>query len=305
MNNKQAYRSGFVSIIGRPNVGKSTFINQVLGKKISIISNKPQTTRNNIRGIYTTNNAQIVFIDTPGIHKPLHELGNFMNRQSLSTISDSDMILYLIDGTIDFGSGDVFVINELKKANSKVYLVVNKMDLVKDKDRLIANVNKFISSFEFCEVFYISALTGDNINNLLANMIDNLDDGPMYYPEGEVSDHPLEFVISEIIREKVLLLTKEEVPHSVAVVIDKIEVNSNDSSITDVFATIICERKSQKKIIIGSGGKMIKDIGSLARKELKLILGSKIYLELWVKVSEDWRNKKSDLRRLGYSFDIE
>lgn len=305
MNKKQVFKSGFVSIIGRPNVGKSTFINQVLGKKISIISNKPQTTRNNIRGIYTTDNSQIVFIDTPGIHKPHHELGNFMNRESLSTITDSDMILYLIDGTVPFGSGDEFVISQLKKSNVKVYLVVNKIDLVEDKNQLIVNVDKFIKSFDFSEVYYISALTGENVNDLLISMENNLDPGPMYYPKEEITDHPLEFVISEIIREKVLILTKEEVPHSVAVVIDKIGASNIDPEITDIFATIICERKSQKKIIIGSGGKMIKQIGSLARKELKLVMGAKIYLELWVKVNEDWRNKKSDLRRLGYSFDIE
>ena len=297
------FKSGFVAIIGRPNVGKSTFINQVLGKKISIISPKPQTTRNNIRGIYTTDKSQMIFIDTPGIHKPHHELGNFMNKESLSTIKDSDMILYLIDGGMDYGSGDEFVINELKKAHCKVYLVVNKIDIIKDKNRLIENVSKFIEKYEFTNVFYISALTGENVSLLLTDMEKNLDAGPMYYPSDTISDHPLEFVLAEIIREKVLMLTNEEVPHSVAVTIDDIRESYEDSDMVDINATIYVERSSQKKIIIGSNGNMIKRIGTLARKEIKLLINQKIYLELWVKVEEDWRNKKSDLRRLGYTLD--
>ena len=300
---KEVFKSGFVAIIGRPNVGKSTFINQVLGRKISIISPKPQTTRNNIKGIYTKDKCQIVFIDTPGIHKPHHELGNFMNKESISQIKEADMILYLIDGAMDFGSGDEFVINELKKAKVDVYLVVNKIDLINDKDRLLVNVNKFIEKYEFANVFYISALTGENVDVLLNDMEQHLDEGPMYYPKDSVSDHPLEFVMAEIIREKVLLLTNEEVPHSVAVTIDDIRESSEDSEMLDVNATIYVERASQKKIIIGSGGAMIKKIGTLARKELKLLLSQKLYLELWVKVEEDWRNKKSDLRRLGYTFE--
>ncbi len=300
---KEVFKSGFISIIGRPNVGKSTFINQVLGKKISIISPKPQTTRNNIRGVYTTEHSQMIFVDTPGIHKPHHELGAFMNKESLYTIKDSDMILYLIDALEDFGTGDEFVINELKKARCIVYLVVNKMDLVKDKNRLIQNVDKFIKAYEFKNVFYISALTGENIDLLLKDMEDNLDEGPMYYPSDTVSDHPIEFVIGEIIREKVLLLTNEEVPHSVAVVVDFITPSKEDSDMLDINATIYVERQSQKKIIIGSNGSMIKKIGTLARKEIKLLINQKIYLELWVKVEEDWRNKKSHLKRLGYTLD--
>ncbi len=300
---KEVFKSGFISIIGRPNVGKSTFINQVLGKKISIISPKPQTTRNNIRGVYTTEHSQMIFVDTPGIHKPHHELGAFMNKESLYTIKDSDMILYLIDALEDFGTGDEFVINELKKARCIVYLVVNKMDLVKDKNRLIQNVDKFIKAYEFKNVFYISALTGENIDLLLKDMEDNLDEGPMYYPSDTVSDHPIEFVIGEIIREKVLLLTNEEVPHSVAVVVDFITPSKENSDMLDINATIYVERQSQKKIIIGSNGSMIKKIGTLARKEIKLLINQKIYLELWVKVEEDWRNKKSHLKRLGYTLD--
>lgn len=294
------YKSGFVALIGRPNVGKSTFVNQVLGKKISIISNKPQTTRNRIQGIYTTENEQIIFIDTPGIHKPHHQLGEFMNKESLSTLTDVDMILLIVDGTMPFGTGDQFIIEQLKKVETPVYLVVNKIDLIKDKNRLFENILKFKESYDFAEVYYISALNGDNVDKLLSSMVDNLEVGPQYYPEDQISDHPESFVIGEIIREKVLQLTKEEVPHSVAVVIESMKPSDDNEDLTEIQATIYVERQSQKKIIIGKNGKMIKDIGTLARKEIVMLLGQKIYLELWVKVEEDWRNKKSKLRTLGY-----
>lgn len=294
------YKSGFVALIGRPNVGKSTFVNQVLGKKISIISNKPQTTRNRIQGIYTTENEQIIFIDTPGIHKPHHQLGEFMNKESLSTLTDVDMILLIVDGTMPFGTGDQFIIEQLKKVETPVYLVVNKIDLIKDKNRLFENILKFKESYDFAEVYYISALNGDNVDKLLSSMVDNLEVGPQYYPEDQISDHPESFVISEIIREKVLQLTKEEIPHSVAVVIESMKTSDDNEDLTEIQATIYVERQSQKKIIIGKNGKMIKDIGTLARKEIVMLLGQKIYLELWVKVEEDWRNKKSKLRTLGY-----
>lgn len=294
------HKSGFVALIGRPNVGKSTFVNQVLKKKISIISSKPQTTRNKIQGIYTTDTEQIIFIDTPGIHKPHHQLGEFMNKESLSTLTDVDMILLIIDGTSPFGAGDEFVINQLKNVNTPVYLVVNKIDLIKDKDRLLENVLKFKNAYDFKEIFYISALNGDNVNKLIDNMVENLDEGPEYYPADQISDHPESFVIAEIIREKVLQLTKEEVPHSVAVVVESMKASSEDENLIDLHATIYVERQSQKKIIIGHNGQMIKNIGTLARKEIVMLIGQKIYLELWVKVEEDWRNKKSQLKRLGY-----
>lgn len=296
----KTHKSGFVALIGRPNVGKSTFVNQVLGKKISIISNKPQTTRNKIQGIYTTDTEQIIFIDTPGIHKPHHQLGEFMNKESLSTLSDVDMILLIVDGTSSFGAGDEFVINQLKNVDTPVYLVVNKIDLIKDKDRLLENVLKFKNAYDFKEIFYISALNGDNVSKLIDNMVENLDEGPEYYPADQISDHPESFVIAEIIREKVLQLTKEEVPHSVAVVVESMKASSDDENLIDLHATIYVERQSQKKIIIGHNGQMIKNIGTLARKEIVMLLGQKIYLELWVKVEEDWRNKKSQLKRLGY-----
>lgn len=297
------FKSGFVAVIGRPNVGKSTFINNVLGQKISIISPKPQTTRNQIRGIYTTENSQIIFIDTPGIHKPKHELGGIMNRQALNTLSEVDVILLIVDGIQDFGPGDEFVINELKKVKTEVFLVINKIDLIKDKARLMANLLKFQASYDFQEVLYISALTGENIDILLSKIYNLLETGPMYYPSDQASDQPETFIISEIIREKVLLLTREEIPHSVAVVVEEIKDDPKYPNLININAIIYVERPSQKKIIIGNKGKMIKDIGTLARKEIVMILGKKVYLELWVKVEEDWRNKSNQLRRLGYNLE--
>ena len=294
------FKSGFVALIGRPNVGKSTLINNILHQKISIISPKPQTTRNRIQGIYTTEEEQVIFIDTPGVHKPKHQLGEFMNKESLSTLSDVDLIMFIIDGTQDFGSGDEFLIEQFKKVNTPVFLVVNKIDLIKNKGRLMENVLKFINAFQFKEVFYISALSGENIDKLLTAIIDNLEVGPMYFPKDQVSDHPEHFIIGEIIREKVLLLTREEVPHSIAVVIEEMKNDEENPELMNIRATIYVERTSQKKIIIGNKGKMMKEIGTLARKEIVMLLGQKVFLELWVKVEEDWRNKKGQLKRMGY-----
>ena len=292
------FKSGFVTLMGRPNVGKSTFLNYVLGQKVSIVSPKAQTTRNKIRGIYTTKDSQIVFIDTPGIHKAKNELGNVMNSYSKSTLNDSDAILWIVDGSQDFGSGDEYIINMLKNVKNNIYLVVNKLDLIKDKKRLSNNIDKFIADFTFKDIFYISSINGDNINKLLTSISNNLEEGPMYYPEDQISDNPESFIISEIIREKILLLTKEEVPHSIAVVVE--QMKRDDKNLLNIFATIFVERSSQKKIIIGSGGKMIKEIGTLARKDIVMLIGEKIYLELFVKIEEDWREKKNVLRRMGY-----
>lgn len=296
----EKFKSGFVALIGRPNVGKSTLINNVLGQKISIISSKPQTTRNQIRGIYTTEQEQIIFIDTPGIHKPQHELGNYMNKESISTLSDVDLILLLIDGTSDYGKGDEFVLELLKNITTPVFLVVNKIDLIRDKNRLLESIVKFQNQFSFAEVFYISAMNGENVNALLKSISNYLEEGPKYYPEDQISDHPEVFVIGEIIREKVLTLTEQEVPHSVAVVVEEMKHDEENPDLLNIRATIFVERPSQKKIIIGSQGSMIKKIGTFARKDILKIVGQKIYLELWVKVEENWRNKKTQLRKMGY-----
>ena len=294
------FKSGFVSIIGRPNVGKSTFLNYCLGQKVSIISPKPQTTRNVIQGIYTNDDVQIIFIDTPGIHKPKHELGEYMNKSAFKSIKDVDLVLLLFDATTDFGAGDEFVIKMLSKINASVILVVNKIDLVKDKNRLLENVSKIHETYDFLDTYYISALNGDHVDELLKCIINNLEEGPMFYPKDQISDHPEKFVISEIIREKILLKTKEEVHHSVAVVCE--EMNHVDG-LLNVRATVIVERASQKKIIIGEGGKMIKEIGTLARLDIQKVVGEKLFLDLWVKVIPDWRDRESEIRKLGYTLD--
>lgn len=300
------FKSGFVTVVGRPNVGKSTLVNSFVGNKVSIISPKAQTTRNRIQGIYTTDNEQIIFIDTPGIHKPKHKLGEFMNNESIKTLTDCDLILLVIDGNMEYGSGDEYVINLLNKLvlsnmlNTSVYLVVNKIDLVKDKNKLAENVLSFTSHYNFDEVYYISALNNDNLDKLLAGIIKKLDFGPMYYPKDQISDHPESFVISEIIREKVLTLTHEEVPHSVGVVVEKMETDFDNPNLVNINACIIVERGSQKKIIIGSKGSMIKEIGTLARKDIVMLLGRKVFLDIWVKVEENWRDRQSQLKELGY-----
>jgi len=295
------FKSGFVALIGRPNVGKSTFMNQIIKQKISIISPKPQTTRNQIRGIYTTTKEQIIFIDTPGVHKPKNQLGTFMNKESLSTLSGVDMILWIIDGSEDYGRGDEFLLGEFSNIKTPIILVVNKIDLIKNKNKLMENIIKFTKNLKFLEVYYISALNGDNVDNLIACISNNLDTGPMYYPKDQVSDHPEIFIISEIIREKVLLLTREEVPHSIAVIVEEMKNDEENPKLLNIRANIFVERASQKKIIIGNKGEMIKNIGTLARKEIAIILGQKIFLELWVKVEADWRNKANKLKQMGYN----
>lgn len=292
------FKSGFVAIIGRPNVGKSTFMNYILGQKVSIISPKPQTTRNVIQGIYTTDKEQIIFIDTPGIHKPKHELGQIMNKSAINTLKEVDMILLIIDGTSDYGTGDEFVVNLFKDVTTPVILVVNKIDLVKNKQKLMENIIKFNEAKEFDEVYYISAKLGENVDKLLGAISSKLEEGPMYYPDDQVTDHPEQFIIAEIIREKVLYLTKEEVPHSIAVVLE--EMKHDEDGLMNIRAVIYVERASQKKIIIGKGGALIKEIGTQARKEIVMLIGEKIFLEIWVKVEDDWRNKKSRLKSMGY-----
>ncbi|HHX00868.1 MAG TPA: GTPase Era [Acholeplasmataceae bacterium] len=295
------FKSGFVAIVGRPNVGKSTLLNHILNQKVSIISPKPQTTRNQVRGIYTTDTEQIIFIDTPGIHKPKHQLGEFMNKESLSTFRDVELILWIVDATEDFGGGDEYLIKQFKDIETPIFLVVNKIDIVKNKQKLMENIIKYTESFEFTEVYYISALKGENTDKLLDAIKNYLEDGPMYYPADQVSDYPEQFIISELIREKVLYLTREEVPHSIAVVVDQMMQDEENPNLMNIHATIYVERQSQKKIIIGNRGEMIKNIGSLARKEIVMLLGQKIFLELWVKIEPDWRNKINQLRRMGYN----
>ncbi len=298
------FKSGFVTIIGRPNSGKSTFLNKVLGQKITITSDKPQTTRNNISGIYTSKESQIIFIDTPGIHKPQHKLGAFMTHSAINTLRSVDLIMFMIDSTQYFGKGDQFIIELLKGVKVPVFLIVNKVDLIEDIVPLKNHIDKFKKSFNFKGIFTVSALRGDNLDKLIVDIENELSEGPKYYPDDQITDHPERFIISELIREKVLRLTKEEIPHSVMVLIEYIENDDKNPNLINIHASIIVERNSQKGIIIGKGGSMIKEIGTLARKDILYLLGSKVYLDLHCKVVKDWRNKDFHLRNFGYEEEL-
>ncbi|MEC6747191.1 GTPase Era [Marinilactibacillus sp. XAAS-LB27] len=297
MSEEKAYKSGFVSLIGRPNVGKSTLLNRMIGQKIAIMSDKAQTTRNKIQGIYTTDNEQVVFIDTPGIHKPKHRLGDFMVDSALSTFNEVDVVLFLVNVSEKRGPGDNFIIEKLEHISTPVFLILNKIDQV-HPDELLPIIEDYQAQYDFDEIIPISAIDGNNVDRMLDVVIKYLDEGPQYYPEDQVSDHPEYFIVSELIREKVLELTREEVPHSVAVVVERMVRDEYDK--VKVDATIIVERKSQKGIIIGKGGKMLKEIGTRARKDIERLLGDKIYLETWVKVQNDWRDKQTYLSDYGY-----
>ena len=291
------FKSGFVAIVGRPNVGKSTFMNYVLGQKIAIMSDKAQTTRNKIQGVYTKDDAQIVFLDTPGIHKPKHELGEFMVKSAYSALKEVDAVLFMVNVSEKRGSGDDFIIEKLKGIKTPIFLVLNKIDLV-TPEVLLERVESYKDALDFAGVFPISVLQGNNVNELMEALINALPEGPQYYPADQITDHPEYFVVSELIREKILQLTQEEIPHSVAVTVDKMQKDEFDK--VHVYANIIVERKSQKGIIIGKGGRLLKEIGTRARRDIQQLLGNKVYLELWVKVEKDWRKRKSNLQEYGY-----
>ena len=294
------FHSGFVAILGRPNVGKSTFLNRVVGQKIAIMSDKAQTTRNKIQGIYTEDDAQIVFIDTPGIHKPHSRLGDFMVESALSTLNEADAVLFMVNATQKRGRGDDFIIERLKNVKKPIYLVINKIDQI-HPDKLLQIMDDYRNTLDYAEVFPISALEGNNCPELIESLVNTLPEGPQYYPADQITDHPERFIAGELIREKVLELTREEVPHSVAVVVDRIHREDDEKVL--VQATIVVERNSQKGIIIGKGGKMLKQIGVKARKDIELMLGDKVYLELWVKVQPNWKDRQVDLQALGYKQD--
>ncbi|HJA42200.1 MAG TPA: GTPase Era [Firmicutes bacterium] len=293
--------SGFVSIIGRPNVGKSTFLNYVIGQKIAIMSNKPQTTRNKIQGVYTSEHSQIIFIDTPGIHKPKHKLGDFMMKVAQNTLKEVDVILFMVNVTEKFGSGEKFILEKLQNVEAPVFLVLNKIDQTA-KEEILQVIAQYKDRYSFAEIVPISALTGKNIDTLLKQIEKYMPEGPMYYPSDQVTDHPERFIVSELIREKVLHLTREEIPHSIAVMVEKISTENEGRSV-HIHATIIVERDSQKGIVIGKQGKMLKEVGIRARKDIENLFGSKVFLELWVRVEKNWRDKASYLREFGYKED--
>ncbi|WP_040228836.1 GTPase Era [Bhargavaea cecembensis] len=301
LNNTEGFKSGFISIIGRPNVGKSTFLNRVVGQKIAIMSDKPQTTRNKVQGVVTTDDSQMIFIDTPGIHKPKHKLGDFMMKVARNTLKEVDAVLFMVNADEPVGKGDRFIIDMLGESKTPVILVINKIDLI-HPDRLMEVIESYKDLFKFDEIVPVSALQGNNVDRLLDVLKGYLPEGPQYYPADQVTDHPERFIISELIREKALHLTREEIPHSIAVVIERIAKREGEETV-DIQATIIVERDSQKGIVIGKRGSLLKEIGTRARKDIEMLLGSKVYLELWVKVQKDWRNRQSQLREYGFRED--
>ena len=294
---KEGFKSGFVAIIGRPNVGKSTLLNRVVAQKIAIMSDKAQTTRNKIQGVYTTDNEQIVFIDTPGIHKPKTKLGDFMVETAYSALREVDAILFMVSADQPRGRGDDFIIERLKNAKAPIYLVINKIDTI-HPDQLLPIIDDYRKELEFKEIVPISATEGNNVDTLLSTLTSDLPEGPQFYPDDQVTDHPEYFIVSELIREKILHMTEQEVPHSIAVITESMKRDEFDK--VHIQATIVVERDSQKGIIIGKGGKMLKNIGIKSRKDIENLLGNKVYLELWVKVQKTWRDKNKDLQNFGY-----
>ena len=291
------YKSGFVALIGRPNVGKSTLLNYIVGQKVAIMSNVAQTTRNKIQGIYTSKDAQIIFIDTPGVHKPATKLGDFMERSTLSALDEVDAIVYVVSATEKRGPGDNFIIERLKQVQQPIYLVVNKIDQVHPND-LPGIVDQYKGSLPFKGIIPVSALQGNNVNELINELVAGLPNGPQYYPADQISDHPERFVIAEMIREKVFMLTRDEVPHSVAV--DVTSIQREDAEHVHISANIVVERPGQKGIIIGKKGQMLKKIGTLARQDIERLLGDRVFLQLWVKVVPKWREKNAMLKDYGY-----
>ena len=290
-------RSGFVNLVGRPNVGKSTLLNSIIGKKVAITSNKPQTTRNIIEGIYNEEGTQIVFVDTPGIHKPEHKLGKCLNKQAYYSIDDVDVIVFLVDASEDLGKGDLYVIEKLKEVHTPVILVLNKIDKMK-KENILLKIDEYKDLYPFKEIVPLSALKKDNVKVLVECLKKYLPDNIKYFDDDVYTNKRMEFIIAEIVREKVFNLTEEEVPHSVTCVVEQLKKEKNNYNI---MVSIIVDRDALKRIIIGKQGNMVKEIGIQARKELEELLGNKVYLELFVKTIKKWRDKEKYLTELGFN----
>lgn len=303
MMNIDTYKSGFVAIIGRPNVGKSTFLNKMVGKKVAIMSDKPQTTRNKILGIVTTDEYQIAFTDTPGIHKPTSELQRRMVNASYDATVGVDAIIFMTTPVKHVLPGDQIILDNLKKTKTPVFLVINKVDQLKEFNDIDLTIALYMDLYPFQGIFPVSVLEDKNIDHLMDAIKGCLPFGPKFYPDDMKSDHSDRFLISELIREKILIATKEEIPHSVAVVVDSMKESEEEKDTMEIYATIFVERDSQKKIIIGHNGEMIKKIKQFALKDIKKLLDTKVHLDLWVKVKKDWKDRPEDLRALGYSLD--
>jgi len=292
------FKSGFISIVGRPNVGKSTLLNNIMGEKLVITSAKPQTTRNAIRCIYTDEQAQMVFIDTPGMHRPKNRLGDYMQKAAENTVSDVDVVLYLVDPETKIGPGDQYILEKLKASKTPVILVINKIDLLPKEDVLITIAA--YQKYDFLNaIIPISAVSGDGVKELLKLITGLLSPGPMFFPADMIIDQSERWIVQELIREKLLNLLNDEVPHGIAVEVTTMKPRKGKDTI-DIEATIFCERKTHKGILIGKGGSMLTKIGTQARKDIEFFLKSQINLQLWVKVRSDWRDKNFDLKDLGY-----
>ena len=296
MKEKQ-HKSGFIAVIGRPNVGKSTLINSLIGQKIAIMSDKPQTTRNRILCILTRPEAQIVFLDTPGIHKPKHKLGEYMVKAAEGTLKEVDAIFFVVDATEKMGPGEYYILERLQATAKPGILVVNKLDLI-EKEQVLPIISHYTDKYPFVGVVPISAKEETNLDALIEEVEKYLPEGPQYYPEDMVTDQPERLIVAELVREKALQLTRDEVPHAIAVDVD--EMKARDNGDTYIRATIYVERDSQKGILIGAKGSMLKEIGRLARADIEMLLGTRVFLDLWVKVKKDWRDRDSVLRGFGF-----
>jgi GTP-binding protein Era len=297
MTEDKNFRSGFVAVVGRPNVGKSTLVNSLIGQKIAIMSDKPQTTRNKILCILNLPDAQVLFLDTPGIHKPRHKLGEYMVRTAENTLREVDVVLFVVDATEEPGAGEEYILERLAEVSTPVILVINKIDKL-PRERVLPIIGRYAAKRDFAAIVPVSALARINLDDLTGEIKKHLTPGPKYYPDDMVTDQPERLLIAELIREKVLQLTREEIPHSIAVDIEEVATRANG----DLYlrAVIYVERDSQKGIVIGAGGAVLKEAGRLARIDVENLLGSKTYLDLWVKVKKDWRNRKGVLKSLGY-----
>ncbi|NLY21231.1 MAG: GTPase Era [Tissierellia bacterium] len=291
-------KSGFVAVLGRPNVGKSTLLNNIMGEKLSIISNKPQTTRNKIQLIYTDDDSQIIFLDTPGIQDPRNKLGEYMLSESKSSLEDADVVMYLVDNSDFIGKHDSKIIEDLRGIKTPVVLVINKIDEI-NNDKLMEIIAMYDSEDVFEEIVPISAINGENIGKLLELLKDKLPEGPYYYPEDQITDQSERFIVSEIIREKTLQFLDEEVPHGINVEIESMK-EDEESGLLRIDATIYAEKDSHKGIVIGKNGAMLKRIGREARKEIEVFLDTKVLLKLWVKVEKNWRDKSNKVKYFGY-----
>lgn len=297
MDEKKDYKSGFVALIGRPNVGKSTLLNFLVGQKVAIMSPQPQTTRNKISGIYTDDQEQIVFIDTPGVHKPKNKLDDFMDKSSYSALDEVDVVLFMVEPE-PAGKGDQYIAELLKKIKKPVFLVINKIDKV-HPDKLLSIIDSYKNLGDFAEIVPISASQGNNVSELIKTIAKYLPEGPQFYDADQLTDRPEYFIVAELIREQVLKLTHEEVPHATAVVVDR--MRDHEGGKLQIEATIYVERPGQKGIIIGKKGQMLKQIGIAARQEIEALLGEKVNLRLWVKVQKNWRSDPAFLKSIGYN----